>query len=190
VSHYRQPSFSAPHFFLNMGEGIMQQADKSVSTSIKRRDSLRTRLMVLFLLMSVIPMALIGTISYIQSQQMMVNRIKSDLITQTSLKESNISMFLSARKDNMVVLAGTARVRSMDPTQAVDAMDQYFKQWGIYESLSLYDLNGDTIYRRINLRSMSPNVIILKTHWTEKPQFRNRYYRKPVEILFLLFPLR
>ncbi|NMB60020.1 MAG: HAMP domain-containing protein [Chloroflexi bacterium] len=125
----------------------MQQADKSVSTSIKRRDSLRTRLMVLFLLMSVIPMALIGTISYIQSQQMMVNRIKSDLITQTSLKESNISMFLSARKDNMVVLAGTARVRSMDPTQAVDAMDQYFKQWGIYESLSLYDLNGDTIYR-------------------------------------------
>ena len=125
----------------------MNQAEIPNSTSIMRRNSLRTRLMVLFLLMSVIPMAVIGTISYIQSQQMMVNRIKSDLTIQTGLKESNIAMFLATRTDNMLVLAGTARVRSMDPTQAVDAMDQYFKQWGIYESLSLYDLNGDTIYR-------------------------------------------
>jgi len=104
-------------------------------------------LMVFFLLMSIIPMAVIGIISFVQSQQMMVNRIKSDLTIQTSLKESNIAMFLATRKDNMIVLAGTARVRTMDPTQAVDAMDQYYKQWGIYESLSLYDLNGDTVYR-------------------------------------------
>lgn len=151
----------------------MNQAENSKSTSVNRRDSLRTRLMVLFLLMSVIPMAVIGTISYLQSQQALVNRIKSDLKVQTSLQVSNIGAFLTTRKDNMVVLAGTARVRSMDPAQAVDAIDQYFKQWGIYESLSLYDLNGDTIYRtdksKINVaeRDYFLNALDGKTSFSE-----------------------
>jgi methyl-accepting chemotaxis protein len=125
----------------------MKQASNEKASAIKTRDSLRTRLMFFFLLLSVIPMAVIGTISYIQSQSALVSRIKADLKTQTSLQATMINNFLAQREDNMIVLAGTARVRSMDPTQAVDAIDQYYTQWKVYESLCLYDLKGDTIYR-------------------------------------------
>jgi hypothetical protein len=35
----------------------------------------------------------------------------------------------------------------MDPAKVIDAIDQYYKQWGLYENLALYNLNGETVYR-------------------------------------------
>lgn len=148
---------------------------KAIETimAIKRRNSLRTRLMVYFLLLSVIPMAIIGVTSYVQSQNALVSRIKTDLQNQTSLQGTMISTFLAEREDNVIVLAGTARVRTMDPSQAIGAIDQYYKQWGLYESLCLYDLNGDTIYRTdktsINVadRDYFKNALNGKTSFSE-----------------------
>lgn len=109
--------------------------------------SLRTRLLLFFLALSVIPLVIVSLISYFQSQTALTTRIKADLKSRTELQGKMLSIFLTERKDNMVVLAGTARVRTMDPTKVVDAIDQYYKQWGLYENLGLYGLDGETIYR-------------------------------------------
>ena len=124
----------------------MTNSSSKSSYTVNKRNSLRTRLMIYIILLSVVPMAVIGTISYIQSQNALISRIESDLKAQTSLQATMVSTFLTTREDNMLVLAGTARVRTMDPAQAVNAIDQYFKQWGIYENIGLYDLAGDTVY--------------------------------------------
>jgi methyl-accepting chemotaxis protein len=151
----------------------MDQKAIETTTAIKRRNSLRTRLMVYFLLLSVIPMAVIGVTSYIQSQNALVSRIKTDLQNQTSLQGTMISTFLSEREDNMVVLAGTARVRTLDPAQAINAIDQYFKQWKVYENIGLYDLTGNSVYRTdktsINVadRDYFKNALDGKTSFSE-----------------------
>lgn len=116
-------------------------------SDIQLRDSLQIRLLLFFLGLSIVPLVVISVISYIQSQNALVDRIKEDLRTQTNLQGTMLSTFLKERKDNMVVLAGTARVRTMDPAKAVDAIEQYFKQWGLYENLGLYSLEGIPIYR-------------------------------------------
>jgi methyl-accepting chemotaxis protein len=151
----------------------MDQKTITNSMAIKRRNSLRTRLMAYFLLLSVIPMAIIGVISYVQSQNALVSRIKTDLQNQTSLQGTMISTFLSEREDNMVVLAGTARVRTLDPAQAINAIDQYYKQWKVYENIGLYDLTGNSVYRTdktsINVadRDYFKNALDGKTSFSE-----------------------
>jgi methyl-accepting chemotaxis protein len=47
----------------------------------------------------------------------------------------------------MVVVAGTARVRTMDTSKAKDAVKQYFDQWGLYQNIGLYGLDGAALYR-------------------------------------------
>jgi methyl-accepting chemotaxis protein len=125
----------------------MKSVTKQNLSGIRNRDSLRTRLLLYFMALSLVPLAIIGLISYFQSQNALTDRIKLDLKAQTNLQGTMISTFLSERKDNMLVLAGTARVRTMDPAKAVDAIDQYYKQWVLYENLGLYDLSGETVYR-------------------------------------------
>lgn len=119
-------------------------------TGIPSRYSLRTRLLLFFLVLSIVPMAIIGTISYIQTQSFLVNRIKTDLQIQTELQSTMLTTYLDERKDNLITLAGIARIRSMDPKTAKEAIDQYFKQWKLYENIGLYNLKGETVYRTDN----------------------------------------
>ncbi len=81
-------------------------------------DSLRTRLLFYFLALSIIPLVIIGLVSYFESQNALMSRIKEDLRTQTDLQGTMMQTFLYERKDNMLVLAGTARVRTMDPSKS------------------------------------------------------------------------
>jgi methyl-accepting chemotaxis protein len=119
----------------------------SNNKQIRFTQSLRFKLLLIFLALSIIPLVAISVLSYTQSQTALSNRIKDDLRSQTTLQGIMLKVFLNERKDNMVVLAGTARVRTMDPTSVGDAINQYFKQWGYYENIGLYDLKGDTIFR-------------------------------------------
>lgn len=119
----------------------------SGSQKIGFRHSLRTRMLVFFLALAIIPLIIISVLGLIESQNALEGRIKADLESITELQGIMLRDFLAQRKDNVVVLAGTARVRTMDPTKVGDAIDQYYKQWGVYENMGLYDLEGNTVYR-------------------------------------------
>lgn len=139
-------------------------------SGIRFSDSLRTQIFFYFILLAVIPLIGIGLVSITQSQNTLVNRIKDDLRVQTILQETMLKTFLEERKDNMIVLAGTTRVRSMEMDAIVEALDQYSKQWGEYENLNLYGLDGGTIYRTdktsINVAERSYHIEALKGETT------------------------
>ena len=112
-----------------------------------RKQSLRTRLTLLFLALSLIPLTVIGIISVIKSQNTVMERINQDLHSRTDLQRLMLEDYLSMRKDNLKVLADMSDVKSMDASVAALTMDKYFAQWTGYESLSLYALDGSTVYR-------------------------------------------
>lgn len=112
-----------------------------------RKESLRTRLFLLILALSLIPLIVVGVMSVIRSQNTIMERINQDLRTQTDLQSLVLQQYLTTRKDNLIVLADLADVKTMDPAVAAKTMDKYFAQWGGYESLSLYALDGSTVYR-------------------------------------------
>jgi methyl-accepting chemotaxis protein len=109
--------------------------------------SLRGKLLLVFLGLALIPLVIISTISFYLSQEALNERVKTELESSTSMQANMLHLWLHERLDNMVVLAGTARVRTMDPAKVVDAVDQYFKQWQVYEVIGLYTPDGVSVYR-------------------------------------------
>lgn len=112
-----------------------------------RKESLRTRLFLLILALSLIPLIVVGVMSVTQSQNTVMDRINQNLKSQTDLQSLMLQDYLSTRKDNLMVLADLTDVKTMDAAIAGKTMDKYFKQWEGYESLSLYALDGSTVYR-------------------------------------------
>ncbi len=109
--------------------------------------SMRGKLLVTFLALALLPLLIGMAISSWQSQAELHLVHKAALEQKAQLFQQYIESWLSERVDNMVVVAGTARVRTMDPTKITDAVNQYYKQWGVYENMAVYDLQGNTVFR-------------------------------------------
>ncbi|NMC55456.1 MAG: HAMP domain-containing protein [Chloroflexi bacterium] len=112
-----------------------------------RVNSISFQLTVLMLAISVIPLFLMAGLFYQQSSTVLLEGIRHEF-EQTAVSQSQyIDQWIKERQDDMVTVAGTARVRTMDVEQIADSLDQYFEQWGNYENLAVYSPNGETIYR-------------------------------------------
>lgn len=138
--------------------------------NVVRKGSLRARLFLLILSLSLIPLVVISVLSVTQSQYTITDRINQDLRDKTDLQSNMLQDFLSTQKDKLVILADISNVKSMDPAIAASTMDKYFEQWKIYESLSLYALDGSTVYRTDH---SSINV-------AERPYFLNALKKETV----------
>ncbi|GAB4482063.1 MAG: hypothetical protein Kow0088_24740 [Anaerolineales bacterium] len=61
------------------------------------------------------------------------------------LIQNEFESWIGERKQDVQTLATLARIQSMNVEQANEAIQDYFNLWGIYETMFLADLNGDTI---------------------------------------------
>jgi methyl-accepting chemotaxis protein len=125
----------------------MSTGTNTTHRKISFRNSLQAKLLLAILALSIIPLILFSVVSYLRSQDALKSRIKSDTAAITQTQGIMVRDFLARLKDNVVVLAGTARVRTMDSTKVGDAINQYYKQWGVYENMALYSPNGNTVFR-------------------------------------------
>ena len=127
----------------------MQNFEGNSSVKIQKTPfftSMRGKLLLIFLGLSLMPLLIVSAISFFISQNALTERVKSELSSKVEMQASTVSLVMNERKDNMVVLAGTARVRTMDPTKVGDAIQQYFKQWKVYESIGLYTPAGKLVF--------------------------------------------
>jgi hypothetical protein len=107
--------------------------------------SLNTRLVLVFLLVALIPTVVTGALSYWQSQAALRSRIV-DSMSRISKDESDaVKRWFDQAQQDVITLAGTARVRTMDKAQMVDAVKQYYDQWGIFDDLTVYGLDGASL---------------------------------------------
>ncbi|MBL8057608.1 MAG: methyl-accepting chemotaxis protein [Anaerolineales bacterium] len=108
--------------------------------------SLRARLTGLFVLLALLPLIVTGVFAYWQSRAALQTRIEAELERGLRIQTSSIVAWVEERRGDMRVLAGTARVRTMDPAQAADAVRQYFEMWGFYETMFLVDPAGQSVF--------------------------------------------
>jgi methyl-accepting chemotaxis protein len=109
--------------------------------------SLRGKLLFLFLGLALLPLAGVSMLLVWQSDQEVRQQVEANVENVVVLESQAIDAWLAERLDNMLVVAGTARVRTMDTAKAGEAIKQYFDQWGVYENMALYGLDGTTLYR-------------------------------------------
>lgn len=111
------------------------------------RGSIRKKLMLIFLALSLVPTLAVGLFTYLQNRQTIEQITREDLSRSAELTDSAINRWISERMDDMQVIAGLARVQTLDTQKAGEAIQEYFDQWKIYENIGLSDLSGYTIYR-------------------------------------------
>ena len=103
------------------------------------------KLLLLMLLIGILPVILNTVISYsltknalsqsVNEMQSLINKDKSDYLISWTYE----------RTQDIVTLAGIARISSMNPETANEAIKQYYKYWGIYETIFLVGPDGVSI---------------------------------------------
>lgn len=106
---------------------------------------MRIKLLSFMLIIGLVPIIVSSVISYTRTSVVL-----HEFVDQTqNLVEDQVQSFLVSwseeRIQDVKTLAGIARINSMDPVTAKAAIDQYYKDWGIYETIFLTGTNKITI---------------------------------------------
>ncbi len=107
--------------------------------------SLNGRLTLLFLAMSIIPMIIMGAITYFQSLPQLKADVYEEFDRLALMQKESIENWLMGIQQDLHVVASTNSIRSMDPEKAKIALDSYVKEWKNYEGIFLLGPDGITI---------------------------------------------
>lgn len=70
---------------------------------------------------------------------------KNNLTNQTEISALFVDSWINERISDMETLASLNRIRGMDSADSSVAVVQYFKQWGVYETIFVADATGNVV---------------------------------------------
>jgi methyl-accepting chemotaxis protein len=107
--------------------------------------SLRGKLILMLLGLSLIPTLTVGVISYLNSRAALERQINQDLELTASLQADSIEQWVNDRVKDIQTVASMGQVQDMDPDEASDTLMAYRDQWKVYETIFLAGKDGKTI---------------------------------------------
>jgi methyl-accepting chemotaxis protein len=111
----------------------------------KFQNTLTFKFLIAFLVIALVPLAAAVVISYFRSQAIIDEQANSELRFAASFQAKVLDDWLGNRIKDIRVVAGAARIKSLDPKKALDALDLYKAEWKIYENGFLIGPDGITI---------------------------------------------
>jgi len=107
--------------------------------------SLKGKLLLYFLLLSLIPMIAIGVLAFVQSQTALQEDAQEQLERMVQVQGQVVEQWFTDRSRDMAVVAGAERVAAMNPESVLSALKLYDREWGIWETLLVTGPDGSTI---------------------------------------------
>jgi methyl-accepting chemotaxis protein len=107
--------------------------------------SLNGKLTLIFLAVSVIPLVLVGVVTYMQSQPRLKADVYDEFDRMATMQKASIQNWLDGIKQDISVIADADRIQSMEPERAQAALEEYIKQWTYYEGLFVLNPRGVSI---------------------------------------------
>jgi two-component system, NtrC family, sensor kinase len=104
--------------------------------------NLQTKLMIIFLMVALVPIAAVGIFSIKTTQQLIVNMVMRQLENVAVDKVAILERWLSERKADMLVIANTSILKSMDPEIIVPYLDLIQKNYGVYKEHTVISADG------------------------------------------------
>jgi two-component system, NtrC family, sensor kinase len=108
--------------------------------------NLQTKLMLIFLLVALVPIAAIGVFSIKTTEQLIVNMVMRQLENVAVDKVAILERWLSERKADMLVMAGTSILKTMDPEIIAPYLDLIQKNYGVYKKHTIVSVDGETAF--------------------------------------------
>lgn len=113
---------------------------------IKFIHSLKGKLLLLFLGLSLIPLGFVSILSYWQNQLAFQQRINDAFENSTILQVQGIEQWIAERKDDVVTVSEANRVQSMDREQVGQALQEFYDRWGIYQNMFVLTPDGERLF--------------------------------------------
>lgn len=107
--------------------------------------NLRTKVMIIFLVLALVPLMVIGWFSLQITEKLIVSMVMRQLENAATDKTAILERWLDERKADMEVMAGTSLVQSMDVEQVQPYLDLIRKKYGVYKNLTVVAADGRMI---------------------------------------------
>jgi len=103
-------------------------------------------LLLFFILLSLIPLAVVSLLSYWQNQSALQQRVSNEFENSTVLQQQGIEQWITERKDDVVTVAEANQVQSMDPEQVAEVVQELYDRWGIYQNMFVLTPDGERLF--------------------------------------------
>jgi PAS domain S-box-containing protein len=111
--------------------------------------TLRVRLLILFLSLSLVPLLLIGIIAYQKASATLHKRIKDEMSRIVQIQVTRIEYMFLDSLITMRAMADMDGVRSMEPQKVYSTILSFTKHWGGFERLAVYRADGRAVAENI-----------------------------------------
>lgn len=108
--------------------------------------NLRTKLLLIFLILVLVPLAIIGTFSIKATERMIFEMVMRQLENVAVDKTTIFERWLQERKSDLLVIAGTSILKSMDPTVIEPYINLVQKNYFVYKNFTVISASGDIVF--------------------------------------------
>jgi len=109
-------------------------------------NNLQFKVTVVFLLVSLVPLGTVSIFSVRTANDVIESIVQNQLENVASEKQALLERWVSERKADMEVLAGSSIVKEMDSPQVAPYFGLVRDQYGVYRRFIITDLDGKVVY--------------------------------------------
>lgn len=114
------------------------------------RSSMRGKLLLFFLAMSIIPMSVLGILSYQQSEQAIRADTKEQFERTAAQQSDALTRWFADRMADIQVMATSDTIQSMQPDRIAPYVRSVFEQYKVYETIFVAGADGVTFVNTDN----------------------------------------
>ncbi|MBU2578050.1 HAMP domain-containing protein [Patescibacteria group bacterium] len=110
------------------------------------KNNLQTKVMVLFLLLALIPLGAVGLFSIKTAEDLIVEMVNSQLQNVADDKVHLLERWLSERRADLLVIAGSSILGSMDPDRIGPYLNLVGLHYKVYKDISVISPEGSIVF--------------------------------------------
>ena len=107
--------------------------------------ALKTKLVFFFLVLALVPLAVVGVVSITTTETLIENLVLRQLENIAADKAAILERWLEERKQDMQVIAGTSLVRTLDPSFIAPYLKLIHTHYGVYNNISVVSAQNEVI---------------------------------------------
>ncbi|HUT11306.1 MAG TPA: cache domain-containing protein [Thermoguttaceae bacterium] len=109
-------------------------------------NNLQLKVTVVFLLVSLVPLGTVSIFSVRTADNVIESIVQNQLENVAAEKQALLERWITERKADMEVLAGSAAVKQVDPAEVAPYFELVREQYGVYRRFLITDPDGKVVY--------------------------------------------
>jgi signal transduction histidine kinase len=132
--------------------------------------NLQIKVGFLFLLVALIPLGIVGTFSIRTAEDLIMNMVSNELENVATDKAALLERWISERRVDLQVVAGSSILKSMDAEQIAPYLELVQEKYGVYEGFVAISSDGELI-----VNTLGDHVNHRQEEWYEEPMAGKSY---------------